>query len=444
MSNRFFFHFTAFLSLIAAAFVVIATVSTWAGQRGGAFRASRDHPAIRYSDGPVSNAIDSLNKQLDAGALALTFNGPSGYLPSVLDALNVPVESQVLVFSPTSFQAEYIRFNNPRAVYFTDDVAVGWVRGADVLELAAQDEQQGTIFYSLPQNQSTTPRFERRENCLACHLSWDTLGVPGLQVLSMFPMPKDRNAYASGHVTDHRTRLQDRWGGWYVTGDHGGVAHMGNVEVVDVEDPQATFGVVPPVIDSVGGRFDLEGFPTNHSDVAALMVLEHQAHMTNLITRIGWETRRVLHRANMTTPADRGQGTDDGRFLETIREAAVELVDYMLFVDEVPLSTGVTPSSSFTEVFEARGPSDRHGRSLREFDLANRLFRYPCSYMIYTDAFDALPPLALDAIYARMWAVLNGEVTESPYDRLSVDDRRAIVQILLDTKPDLPDYFGTL
>ena len=433
---------TTSIATAALLLLGVIAVSSVSGQRGGAFRASRDHPAIQYTEGVVDNALADLNRRLDEGTAALAFEGRSGYLRSVLDALGMPVESQVLVFSPTSFQEDYIDFDNPRAVFFRDDVALGWVRGADVLELAAQDRRQGTVFYSLEQTPSSAPRFRRRETCLACHLSWDTLGVPGLQVLSMFPMPKDPNAYASGHATDHRSRLEDRWGGWYVTGSHGSVAHMGNVEVEEVEDPHATFGVVPPVIDSMAGRFDLEGFPTPYSDVVALMVLEHQAHMTNLITRIGWEARRVEHRERMVAPADRGRSTDDGRFREIVDEAAVELVDYLLFVDEAPLPPGVTGGSGFTETFSARGPHDSRGRSLREISLDGRLFRYPCSYMIYTEAFDALPATALDAIYRRMWAVLSGEVAESHYDRLALADRQAIVEILRDTKPGLPEYFG--
>ena len=439
-----FMRSTTSMATAALLLLGLIAVSSVAGQRGGAFRASRDHPAILYTEGAVDNAIEDLNRRLEEGTAGLDFGGRSGYLRSVLEALEVPTESQVLVFSPTSFQEDYIDFDNPRAVFFRDDVALGWVRGADVIELAAQDRRQGTIFYSLEQTPSAAPRFRRRETCLACHLSWDTLGVPGPQVISMFPMPDDPNAYASGHPTDHRSRLEDRWGGWYVTGSHGGVAHMGNVEVEAVEDPHATFGVVPPVIESLEGRFDLDGFPTPYSDIVALMVLEHQAHMTNLITRIGWEARRVEQRAGMVAPADRGRSTDDGRFLEIVDEAAVELVDYLLFVDEAPLPPGVAGGSGFTERFSARGPHDSRGRSLREISLEGRLFRYPCSYMIYTTAFDALPETALDAIYRRMWAVLSGEITESPYDRLALADRQAIVEILRDTKPGLPDYFGTV
>ena len=427
-----------YVTIVVALGLAVTTGATYVlGQRGGAFRASRDHPAIAYTDGPVDNAVRDLNRRLEEGSLQLTFDGRSGYLRSVLDVLGVPVESQVAVFSPTSNQDELISPGNPRAIYFADSVAVGWVRDAPLLEIATHDRQQGTVFYTLPQTPSDAPRFTRNNNCLACHLSWDTLGVPGLQVLSMAPLPDDPNAYASGFVSDHRSRLVDRWGGWYVTGSHGGVAHMGNVEVMDVEDPTATFGVVPPAIDSLDGLFDLDGYPTAHSDIVALLVLDHQTHMTNLITRVGWEARRVLFR-------DGGQSTDDPRFVELMQEAASEFVDYLLFVDEAPLPDGITGSTRFSETFSARGPRDDAGRSLREISLEGRLFRYPCSYMIYTDAFDGLPDLAREAIYARIWEVLSGAVTESPYAELSLADRQAVVEILSATKPDLPGYFGSV
>ena len=432
---------SVFLAGAAALLLAAMAVSTVSGQRGGAFRGPRDHPAIRYTDGPVDNVVADLNARLEAGEINLRWEGRSGYVRSVLEALELPVESQLLVFSPTSFQAEHIEFDNPRAVYFTDDVSLGWVRGAEVLEIAAFDRTQGSVFYTLPQTPEEEPRFERRETCLACHLSWDTLGVPGLQAMSMFPLSKDPNAYASGHFVDHRSRLEDRWGGWYVTGTHGDTAHMGNVEVQDVDDPNATFGVVPPVLESMEGRFDLEGYPTPYSDVVALLVLDHQVHMTNLITRIGWEARRVALRESQVAPEDRGRSTDDGRFREIVDEAAVELVDYLLFVDEAPLPAGIGGASGFAEAFAARGPHDSRGRTLREISLDGRLFRYPCSYLIYAPAFDALPEVALDAIYRRLWAVLSGEVTGSPYDRLTPADRQAIVEVLNETKPGLPDYF---
>ena len=254
--------------------------------------------------------------------------------------------------------------------------------------------------------------------------------MPGLQVLSVAPLSSDPTAYATGFVSDHRSPLTERWGGWYVTGHVGSTAHMGNVEVTDVDDPDATSGNVPPRLDSLVGVFDLDGYPSEHSDVVALMVLEHQVGMTNLITRLGWEARRVEFR----------ESAPDGG-LDLVTDAALQLVDYMLFVDEPPLPTKIVGSSGFAEYFSAREPRDSRGRSLRELDLERRLFRYPCSYMIYTDAFDALPDLAKDAVYARLWSVLSGQEPDTVYARLSRDDRQAIVEILRDTKTDLPAYF---
>ena len=423
---------------LGAAALAAAAVATVHGQPSNAFRASRDHPAIAYSTGPVDNAVVDLNRQVREGAVELAFDGESGYLRAVLEALDIPVESQVTVFSPTSNRAPLITSTNPRAIYFRDDVAVAWVRGSDELELAVQDRRQGSVFYTLAQTPAAAPQLERDDQCLACHLTWDSLGVPGLQVLSTFPLTSDPNAYATGFTSDHRARIEDRWGGWYATGRHEPFVHMGNVEVTDVDDPQATIGVPRPELPSLAGLFDATGYLTPHSDMAALMVLEHQAHMTNLITQVGWEARRILYRE-----AAGGAPAGDGA-AELLRESIVYLVDYLLFVDEAPLARPIEGSAGFAAAFAARGPRDSRGRSLRELDLDRRLMRYPCSYMIYTRAFDALPPPAKAGIYQRLWDVLSGRVTDAVYDRLAPADRAAIVEILIDTKPDLPDYFRLL
>lgn len=420
---------------VVSAAVLLAAVcaaTVWA-QRGGVFRASRDHPAIEYSTGPVDNALDTLNRQIRTGAVRLDFDDGVGYLRSVLDTLAIPVESQVAVFSPTSNQANLIASDSPRVIYFRDDVTVAWVPGTQLLEAAVHDARQGAIFYTLEQRAVDKPQFARDDQCLACHLTWDTLGVPGLQILSTFPLTSDPNAYATGFVSDHRAPIADRWGGWYVTGRHEPMLHMGNVEVTDVDDPDAMVGVPREPLASLDGLVDPEGYLTAHSDIVALMVLEHQVHMTNLITRIGWEARRLAYRDNGASPEPHQS--------EQIRDAAVELVDYLLFVDEAPLETPLEGSSTFARTFAARGPFDRQGRSLREFDLTRRLMRYPCSYMIYAPAFDALPPLAKGAVYDRLWEVLSGAVTGAPYDRLSQADREAVVEILRETKSDLPGSF---
>ena len=419
--------------LAAVVTLTLLSTTTLIGQRGGAFRESRDHPAIRYSDGPRNDVVTRLDRAVQTGEVELAFEPLTGYLHSVLEALDVPVESQLTVFSETSFQAHRINPENPRAIYFNDTVAVGWVRGGDVLEVASLDPTQGVLFFSIDQKPTDRPQIRRNDQCLACHLSWDTLGIPGLTVLSTLPMPDDPNAYAIGWVTDHRIPLADRWGSWYVTGAPPALRHLGNTTepMVVVPGPDAD---PAPTLDTLEGLFDLSGYPTPYSDIVALLVLEHRNHMTNLLVRTGWETRVAEY------DGARARGPD-GPSTARIQQAANELVDYLLFVDEATLPPGIRGTSGFTEWFSAQGPFDSEGRSLHQLDLDGRLLRYPCSFLIYTDAFDALPERAKDAVYRRMWDVLSEEATEDRYALLTLEDRRAVVEILRDTKPDLPAYF---
>jgi hypothetical protein len=411
-------------SRLMVASLVIVAAAVLEAQRRDAFIASRDHASIQYSSAPTTDRVAQLNEQLQRGKASLRFEPTSGYLESVLQALGVPRESQTLVFSPTSFQSDRISVQNPRAVYFTDTVLVGWVRGGELLEVAAQDPKQGVVFYALDQRQSDTPQFRRDNQCLACHLSWDTLGVPGLMVGSMAPLPDDKYAYATGFNTVQGSPLDQRWGGWFVTGRHGGARHMGNIPVMPADKGKLKLTNPRAPLPNVQGLFDVSGFPTAHSDVVALMVLAHQARMTNLITRTGWEAR-VAESAPSADASAR------------VREAAAELVDYLLFVDEADLVGPVQGASGFAEAFAAGGPRDSQGRSLRQFDLRTRLFKYPCSYMIYTEAFDALPTLARDAVVSRMMTILTGKEKAPKYAVLTAADRRAILEILRETKKGL-------
>jgi hypothetical protein len=386
--------------------------------------ALRNHPAIAYQTRPVSDAVARLDARLARGETALTFDPVNGYLRSVLRELDVPLASQLLVYSKTSFQASRIGPSNPRALYFNDTVTVGWVRGGEVLEFAAHDPAQGAVFYTLDQRPGAAARFTRQVICVQCHTWEATLDVPGTFVGSVVPATDGSALYVPAYSIDHRTPFDLRWGGWFVTGGHELPKHLGNALVAPggtIEDAVTTSSIH---VASLEGRFDPAGYDGPHSDIVALLVMEHQARMLNLITRAGWEAR---------------VGADAGRPLETIVN---ELVDYLLFVDERALPGPVDATSPFARVFSARGPRDGHGRSLRDLDLRTRLMRYPCSYLIYSEPFDGLPDTAKRAIYARLWAVLSGRVREPRYARLSEADRRAVVEILKETKPELPSYFG--
>jgi hypothetical protein len=420
--------------------LALASLVAVAAQRGGTFSESRDHPAIGYSTATMKDPIARLGAEIREGRARLTFDPDNGYLRSLLEALHVPIESQVVVFSGTSKQAELITARNPRALYFSDAAAIGWVRGASELEMMAVDPAHGAVFYTLDQKASDRPEFRREDNtCLTCHLTWDTLAVPGMVTMSVFsvPAPDDKYSYASGTFTDHRSPFGERWGGWYVTGKTGSVRHLGNDTDLTRADRRSTPKAL--ALESLKGSFDLRGFVSPHSDVAALMVLEHQSTMTNLITRTGWEARVSEAPGPLRAPQpSRAGGASAG---DRLSEAATELVDYMLFVDEAPFAGTVTGSSAFAERFAASGPRDAQGRSLRQLDLHHRLMRFPCSYLIYSDAFDQLPSRATEAVYQRLWKVLSGQESGPPYNRLTRDDRVAVVEILKATRKGLPEYF---
>ena len=410
---------------LAAAFGVAA-----AAAQSTTIWVSRDHPAIQYSTRPTRDAIIKLNESLEKGSVALAFDAPPrGYLASVLKALDIPVSSQTLVFSENSLQRDHISKATPRAVYFNDTVAIGWAKGADTVEAIAFDPAQGIQFYSLRQQRQAQPQFVRRGDCLQCHLLPETHGVPGVLTMSVLPLSDNKNEYAQGWGMDHRTPIEDRWGGWYVTGAQVPAKHLGNVPVLHVPRSYVRAEVAPKL--ATGSEvFDASAYLTPHSDVVALMVLNHQTHMTNLLTRLGWQARIAGH-----------DGPKAGALPAHVRETAHELADYMLFVDEAPLPSPIRGASDFAREFASKGPRDSKGRSLRELDLTGRLMRYPCSYMVYTEAFDALPPAAKMLVYERMWQVLSGGATEWDYARLTPADRRAIVEILRDTKVGLPEYF---
>jgi len=389
-------------------------------------------PPILYTTATLHDPVAELNRKLTNGSARLAYDNVFGYLPAVLDALGIPKESQVLAFSKTSLQSILISPSNPRAIYFNEASTVAWVRGSPTLEVAVQDPEQGAIFYTLDQSVQTTPLLARESVCLGCHHSTSSLDVPGMVVRTVFPGATGTLVTGLvGSEVDHRTPFEERWGGWYVTGKLGPLRHLGNAVVREVSASAQT-ALLQPIREPLQERFSTSGYPTPYSDIVSLAVFEHQMHMMNLITRVGWESRVALY----IDPTGRNDGTT-----KTLRDAAREFVDYLLFADEAPLTAKIEGTSGFAAKFASEGPFDSKGRALRQLDLNHRLMRYPCSYMIYSDAFHALNAAARDAIFRRMWEVLSGQAKEKKYERLSSDDRKAIVEILRDTVKDLPDYF---
>jgi hypothetical protein len=364
-----------------------------------------NHPAINYYR-PGNDPVGKLNAKLSDGSVKLDYGDRGGYLKSVLDALQIPVESQIVVQSKTSLQADLISPTNPRSIFFNDSVAVAWMNGG-FIEVASQDPENGVIFYTMQQVRVNWPQFERNNTCLRCHQSDTSNGAPGMIVRSITPGPRGEPLLIyGGSFTDHRTPIENRWGGWYVTGAAAGVRHMGNALVED-RDKSDIVNSIP--VTSLAGKFPVERYLTPYSDAAALLVFDHQMYAMGLITRLSWAART-------------GAAIEDG---------AKELADYLLFTGEVPLKAKMGGAAGFAAKFSAQGPRDSKGRSLRQLNLQTRVFEYPCSYMVYSDAFAALPSVAKAGVYKRLWQGLQTKGGSG----------QATIEILRDTKPEVREYF---
>jgi hypothetical protein len=394
-----------------------------------------DEPAIQYA-GPVSDSIAHLEKQLESGKAKLDYApGGWGYLPTILKQLDINIDSQVLVFSRTSIQNTHISPRTPRAIYFNDDTAVGFVQNGEVLELSAIDPKQGAVFYSLETEKTDHPEFARRDDCLRCHQGAPTMGIPGILVSSVHPITdaESRASHGSAFITDDRTSFSERWGGWYVTGTHGSQVHLGNnLELADPLDPGRAMKEGTQNVTSLAAFFDTSRYLAPTSDIVALMTLEHQTRMINLMTRIGWDARIALRE---------GKGKLDDAARDRINPEIEEMVGYMLFVDEEPLKEPVQGVSTFTKTFAERGPRDPKGRSLRDFDLQKRLFRYPLSYLIYSAGFDGMPDVVRERVYRRLYDILTGQDKGKTFSGVSPTDRQAVLEIVRATKPNLPKYW---
>ena len=388
-----------------------------------------EHPRIAYASRPTTDRVAALNQALAAGSRSLRREPQSGYLASVLDALGVPVESQLLVFSKTGVQRAHTGPHTPRAIFYNLSVVVAHVPGAPFLELAAQDPQQGVVFYTLDQS-AASPALKRQTSCLTCHVSATTLDVPGMIVRSNTVdeggnvMPQF-GSYDVSHETPH----PDRWGGWYVTSDPLAIpyaqrAHTGNITFTR---GGSTSNQV--FVDWLNSAPETRGYLSPQSDIVALLVFDHQMRAINLLTRLNWEARVAAAGTSAAGAPEPGIG-----------KLANELADYLLFLSEQPPSVPLIARDGFAASLEPQAPKDRQGRSLAQLDLSTRLMRYPCSYMVYSEAFDGLPAAVKQLVYARMIDVLSSPDQRVSDARLSAADRRAVLEILRETKPDFPGH----
>ncbi len=402
--------------LIPALALMTVSLSTAFGQ---AF----PDPGTEYEQHATSRLVESVQKRINEGKTRFSHDGQYGYLADVLKAFGIPVSSQLLVFSKTSQFRDHINPENPRAVYFNDKVYVAWVPGTPYIELAAVEPDVGSVFYILDQTLTEKPKFVRNNQCLECHTSVKNLGVPGPLVRS-FPTDKKGavNRLEGLSRVTHSTPLKYRWGGWYATGDTGAQMHLGNI----VGKEEYSNRKKPKTVTNLSEFLDTSKYPGASSDVVSIMVLEHQAFMHNLITRLHLDSVTTLKR--------------DGN-INAIRDEATAFLKYLLLVDEAPLKGAIKGNTDFADWFQNQGPRDTQGRSLRTLDLKTRLFKYPCSYLIYSDSFTQLHPFMKKHLFRRLHSILNGSDKSKDFAALDTQTRKDIKTILTATLKDLPEFW---
>ena len=402
-------------------------------------RYDTEYPAIGYSGVAANNRIAQLQADLDRGKARLEFRPARGYLESLLQALDIDPSSQVLIYSKTSLQIGEIQAASPRALYFNEDTYVGWVQGSDQLELGSMDSALDQVFYTFRNRAAQDLRFRRETaTCLSCHdsLSYSGGGVPRFLLMSSYVDTHGEQLSHEGSIlmTDH-TEFRYRWGGWYVSGRHGDQPHLGNMQVHNAQELVNLDGLRRGNLDDLAGLFDARPYLTSKSDIVALLVLLHQVTVQDRITEVNFDVRTALAKAGKDPSRGRGV-TLPPQERKQVQEEMDALVEEMLFAGEPGLTARISGNSGFDRWFQARGPRDSHGRSLRELDLTTRLFKYPLSFLVYSRAFDAMPEYARDYVYGRFRDILGGQDHSKPYSHLSAEDRKALLEILTATKPD--------
>lgn len=384
-----------------------------------------DEPPIDYRTTDADNPVSDLADKVNSGEIRLEYEPGFGYLRSILEELEIPISSQALVFSKTSLQAGRIEPKNPRAFYFNDDVYVGWIRGSSLMEVATADPKLGAVFYSIQMQPRGASIRREHHRCLVCHEKTTDSGKVPLHTITSVMTRDDGqvNLLLAEFETDHTSPFEERWGGWYVTGHSELMKHMGNAFL----EGDALVPMQPAFFDRLDHAFDTRHWPAATSDIAALMVLEHQVEMHNRMTNANYAVRRSEYLS------DAGKRDNEAHH-QQINQAAKSIVEYLLFSGEAKLPSPVTTSSPFADEFAQRGPFDSQGRSLRQFDLQTRLFKYPCSYLVYSEQFQQLEPELLKRVKGQLRAILEGDNQDAAFEHLTAADREAILNILVETK----------
>ena len=376
-----------------------------------------------YHQRRPKDRFTQLRNKLDSGEIPLDRSSEKAFVVSLLKALDIPVCSQMLVFSTTSLQLSLISPANPRALYFNEDVYLGYVPGGRV-EIVSIDPELGGIFYMFDiAIGGVALSIERSERCMRCHVGEDTGHVPGLVIKSVVPGPGGGSltAYRIAQ-TGHGIPLAERFGGWHVTGAGVFTNHLGNFT------GELAAGRLTKIPNPPGEQFRFEKYPATTSDLLPQLLHEHQAGFVNRMVGAAYRARTAQHISKgQLTPAQTAELDAQARIITR----------YLLFADETPLPAGgVAGETEYKEAFRNNRHMTVDGFSLKDFDLETRLFKHRCSYMIYSPVFTGLPSAMKQRVYQALREALNTEQAEFSY--LPAAEKRAIRHILKATLPDVP------
>ena len=387
--------------------------------------------AALLQSGPALDPIADRYRGAAPG-MGLDYEPRQGYLRSLLKQLKIDPSSQVLVFSKGSLQADFISPKTPRALYFNEHTYVGWIPGAPLIEIMTVHPKYGSYFYTLPNRSSDGQTFKRETTeCFRCHGGRGTDQIPALLARSEATGPSGyARPFDRTHIVTPELPLKNRWGGWYVTGSHGSQRHMGNEIAEGTDEKHFTDVEKGANVLDLRKYVDVKPYLTPHSDIVALMVMEQQMDVQNTLSRTATRVRTLLRRAGLTE-----DGLPDGEVRATIRRACEPLVEALLCRGEVALTSPIKGTSGFAVMYEGSAPRDTKGRSLSQLDLKTRLLKHPCSPLIYSASFDALPTAAKRETLTRMVEILSGL---NEYDHLTAADRASLLEILRETKPGFP------
>jgi len=397
---------------------------------------------VSYSTAVPQDAIAKIQEQLATGKIGLE-GDERQVLRSLLAALNIPEASQVLVFSKTSLQRDLIDPAHPRALYFSDDVYVGWCPGG-LAEVAAIDPVLGPVFYKFdPRAIKTKSLFQRDPDCLRCHGGTFVRDIPALLARSVHTDATGEPVSALGsELVDSTTPFSRRYGGWYVTGLNGSVRHLGNVVLKANRTPTDAELVHGNNVKSLSPFFDTRPYLAETSDLVALLVFEHQVTVQNVLTKANQHCMALMAYQQGVQRDLQERVTEEPTF-ESVDNAFVDAVqqvlDALLSKDEAPLPEGgVKGIGGFTEAFGRETRSKNGEPTLKDLDLKQRVLKYRCSYLIQSSSFDRLQPALRKRVLRRLRRVLSDPANDQRYAYLEPAERLAIRKIVGSTVRNLP------